>query len=156
MWTDGIPLPKENHEDILRACKCSYLIIFLMTYPAWITSMRLFLYVLSFSVLIWVYSAPLLWGKSEFRRLKEQPLLDSLSNGLICWLFWACGYIFTGDTPPNAELWSSFGWLIFFFASALHSLAAMVDVRGDLYAGHRTIAVGYGERLAATFSAICL
>ncbi|KAF2651425.1 hypothetical protein K491DRAFT_665596 [Lophiostoma macrostomum CBS 122681] len=156
-WTDGVPLPTEHHKTILRICKCLTLLIVLMTYPAWRTCPRLLLYVSAYLVLVWMYSAPLAlpWSESRLSRLKERPVLDSLSNGAICWLFWACGYIFTGETPRNAEFRSSYGWLVFLFGSACHSLAAMADIHEDQVAGYRTIAVWGGDRGAAAFAAVC-
>ena len=85
---------------------------------------------------------------------ENRPVLDSISNGSMCWLFWASGYVFDGkkallwNTDPSATN----GRLVFLFASALHSLAAVADVQADASAGDRTIATGLGERIALLFS----
>ena len=91
-------------------------------------------------------------------RLKNRPILDSISNGSMCWLFWASGYVFDGnrallwDTDPSATN----GRLVFLFASALHSLAAVEDIQADACADDRTIATVHGERIALLFSLVCL
>jgi 4-hydroxybenzoate polyprenyltransferase len=81
----------------------------------------------------------------------------SLSNGVICWLFWASGYISNGKTKYVSSLLASkHGWLVLLYGSALHSMAAMVDVDADTFAEYRTIATVYGEKFAALFSLVCL
>jgi 4-hydroxybenzoate polyprenyltransferase len=125
--------------------------VIVLAIPASVKSPQLLVCTLSFLCLIWAYSAPPL-------RLKERPILDSLSNGVICWLFWACGYVSDGHASlhSDAEPTSKQGRLVFLYASALHSMAAMVDSYADSSAKYRTIATVYGERFAAMFSMICL
>jgi len=122
----------------------------LITFPSWRNSLKLFGCIVAVLALLWAYSSP------PFR-FKERPVLDSLSNGVICWLFWACGYIFDDKTTPGPSLLASkHGWLVFLYGSALHSMAAMVDVDADAFAEYRTIATVYGEKSSALFSLICL
>jgi 4-hydroxybenzoate polyprenyltransferase len=150
-WTDGTALDPMHHLYVLRAARISTLLVVLLALPASVTSPQLLIHTLSLLCLIWTYSLP------PFR-LKERPILDSLSNGIICWLFWACGYTFSGDTSlvSKTKPASKHGWLVLLYASALHSMAAMVDTQVDSSAKYRTIATVYGERFAAMFSTICL
>ena len=123
----------------------------MLALPAVTNSPRVLGCTVAFLGLAWSYSMPPL-------RLKNRPILDSISNGLMCWLFWASGYVFEGK---RALLWSTDpsatnGRLVFFFASGLHSLAAVADVQADASAGDRTIGTGLGERIALLFSFVCL
>ncbi|EMD65812.1 hypothetical protein COCSADRAFT_170270 [Bipolaris sorokiniana ND90Pr] len=149
-WTDGTALHQHHHRCVLLAAKASTALVILVTFTSWRKSSELFSCIIAVLVLLWAYSSP------PFR-LKERPVLDSLSNGVICWLFWACGYIFDGNVifVPSV-LASKKGWLILLYGSALHSMAAMVDVEADTFAGYRTIATIYGEKVPALFSLTCL
>ncbi|KAF5357918.1 hypothetical protein D9756_001584 [Leucocoprinus leucothites] len=93
----------------------------------------------------WQYSA------SPFR-LKEVPVVDSLSNGLIVFLTWFCGFSFSGlglgDVPSK-------GLMLSLCTSGIHALGAVIDVDADTAAGQRTIATALGHRPAAIFSAVC-
>lgn len=150
-WMDGTALRPSNHKFVLLSAKVSTAFVILLALPASIRSPQLLGYTVSFLSLVWIYSSP------PFR-LKDRPILDSLSNGVICWLFWACGYTFSGDMflVFNTEPASRNGWFVLLYASALHSLGAMVDARADASAKYRTIATVLGERFAASFSMICL
>jgi 4-hydroxybenzoate polyprenyltransferase len=150
-WADGTVLDQVNHRFVLASARLSTILVVLLALPASIRSPQLLGYTVSFLSLAWMYSSP------PFR-LKERPFLDSLSNGAICWLFWACGYIFSGDTTLafNTQTASRNGWFVLLYASALHSLAAMVDAPTDASAKYRTIATVFGERFAVLFSLISL
>jgi 4-hydroxybenzoate polyprenyltransferase len=136
---------------VLLSARVSTAFVVLLVLPASIQSPQLLGCTVSFLFLVWIYLSP------PFR-LKERPILDSLCNGLICWLFWACGYTFSGDTTLvfNTKPASRNGWFILLYASALHSLAAMVDARSDASAKYQTVATVLGERFAAFFSMMCL
>lgn len=151
LWTDGTVLDQVNHNFVLLAARISTAFVLLLGLPASIRSPQLFGYTVAFLSLVWMYSSP------PFR-LKERPILDSLSNGLICWLFWACGYVFNGDTSLVFDTMRAArnGWLVFLLASGLHSLAAMLDARADASVKYRTIATVFGEKFAALFSVTCL
>ena len=150
-WADGTALEQVDHSFVLLAARISTASVLLLGGPASCRSPQLFGCTAAFLSLVWMYSSPPL-------RLKERPILDSLSNGLMCWLFWVCGYVFNGDssllfdTPGAARN----GWLVFLLASALHSLGAMLDVHADASVHHRTIATVFGEKFAALFSMTCL
>jgi 4-hydroxybenzoate polyprenyltransferase len=150
-WADGTVLDPAHHSFVLSAARISTASVVLLGLPAFIRSPQLLGYTIAFVCLIWTYSSP------PFR-LKERPILDSLSNGAICWFFWACGYTFNGDatlffdTKPTVRN----GWLVLLYAMALHSLAAMLDARTDASAKYQTTATVLGERFAAVFSMVCL
>ena len=149
-WTDGTALDQHHHKYVLLAAKASTALVMLITFPSWRNSSELFGCIVAVLTLLWAYSSPPL-------RFKERPVLDSLSNGVICWLFWACGYIFDRKaTYVSSLLASKHGWLVLLYGSALHSMAAMVDVDADTFAEYRTIATVYGEKFSALFSLICL
>lgn len=149
-WTDGTALDQHYHRYVLLAAKISTVLVILLTFPAWRCSSQLLSCIIVILAVLWAYSSPPI-------RLKERPILDSLSNGVICWLFWACGYVFDGEAPFLSSVPASkHGWLILLYGSALHSMAAMVDVDADAYAKYRTIATVYGEKFSALFSFICL
>ncbi|KAH8108869.1 prenyltransferase [Phellopilus nigrolimitatus] len=100
--------------------------------------------------LSWQYSSPPL-------RLKELPILDSISNGMIVWLAWALGYVASGSPlfGVGANESANKGWLLAFCTAGVHALGAAADVEADIAAGQRTIATMLGKRLAAGFSAAC-
>lgn len=150
-WADGTVLEPVRHDLVLRAARVSTLLVVLSAFPATTCSLEALAYTLAFLALLWMYSAPPV-------RFKERPVLDSLLNGLVCWLFWAYGYTFSGyrslifDTQQSAGN----GRLVFLFASALHSLAAMLDRRADALAGYRTIGTVHGGKYTAFFPLACL
>lgn len=149
-WTDGTALDQYHHKYVLLAAKASTALVMLITLPSWRNSLELFSCIVAVLALLWAYSSP------PFR-IKERPVLDSVSNGVICWLFWACGYIFDERaTYVSSLLTSKHGWLVLLYGSALHSMAAMVDVDADTVAEYRTIATVCGEKFSALFSLICL
>jgi 4-hydroxybenzoate polyprenyltransferase len=150
-WVDGTALRQADHSFVLLSAKVSTAFVVLLALPASIRSPQLLGCTVSFLSLVWIYSSP------PFR-LKERPVLDSLSNGVICWLFWACGYTFSGDMSLvfNTEPASRNGWFVLLYGSALHSLTAMVDERADASAKYQTNATVLGGRFAALFSMICL
>ncbi|KAH7060966.1 prenyltransferase [Paraphoma chrysanthemicola] len=150
LWTDGTPLSLVHHRYILQAAKSSSCFVILLVLPASTRSAESLICTILLLCLVWLYSLP------PFR-LKERPIWDSLSNGVICWLFWACGYTFGRQLSlsVHSEMPRQHGWLVFWYASALHSMAAMVDEDADSAAKHHTIATVYGERFAAIFSTFC-
>lgn len=94
----------------------------------------------------WQYSAPPL-------RLKEVPLLDSCSNGLIVSLTWLVGYTYgrgrLSCIPSNV-------FIIPLCTTGVHALGAVVDVDSDVAAGQTTIATYFGHHFAALFGASML
>jgi 4-hydroxybenzoate polyprenyltransferase len=141
----GTLLYENDHTTVLQGAKIATFITLLLATPASIQHPPLLAYTLSFLFLSWAYSSP------PFR-IKERVILDSLSNGLICWLFWVSGY--TQGDDGTGDIGKSFhsGWAVFFYASASHSLAAVADTNPDKLAKYRTTAVVYGEKFAAFLS----
>lgn len=150
-WTHGTALSVCDIRFVLLAAKLLTGLVILLALPASASSPWVLGYTAAFLCLAWTYSTPPL-------RLKERPIIDSLSNGLMCWLFWASGYIFSGErtltlyNDPSATN----GRLVFLYASALHSLAAVEDAKADASANQRTIVTTFGERFALLFSLVCL
>ncbi|HSG32843.1 MAG TPA: UbiA family prenyltransferase [Thermodesulfobacteriota bacterium] len=80
-------------------------------------------------------------------RLKEIPVIDSISNGLIFLLVFALGYSF-GDTVFNIPL------KIYFVAlcvAAIHAFGTVVDYEVDKKVGHNTFCVFVGKRFTLLF-----
>jgi len=92
----------------------------------------------------WQYSAPPL-------RLKEIPVLDSLSNGLIVLLASFVGYSFGGASVADAP---SKGYMMALVCTGVHALGAVVDVDADVAAGQTTIATFFGRRPTAVFATV--
>lgn len=93
----------------------------------------------------WQYSAPPL-------RLKEVPIIDSLSNGVMIFLAFFVGFCSSGkrgliDVPMNA-------FAVSLCTTGVHALGAVVDFEPDTAAGQRTIATFLGRRNTAAFCAI--
>ncbi len=90
----------------------------------------------------WTYSVPPM-------RLKERPPLDSLANGLGYFLLpLVMGYSL-GRDPAAMPLRY---YLLALCVCGVHALAAAADYEVDRAAGHRTIAVAYGRRVAAALA----
>jgi 4-hydroxybenzoate polyprenyltransferase len=87
----------------------------------------------------WVYSVPP-------TRLKERPPLDSLANGLGYFYFpFAMGYSLGADVRTIPVRY----YFLTLCVCGIHALAAALDYDADRAAGHRTIAVLAGRRVAA-------
>jgi 4-hydroxybenzoate polyprenyltransferase len=94
-------------------------------------------------VVAWAYSVPPV-------RLKERPPLDSLSNGVGYFLLpFVMGYSLGADPLAMPIKY----WLLALCVCGIHALATAADYDADRAAGHRTFAVAYGPRAAATFAA---
>lgn len=90
----------------------------------------------------WQYSATPL-------RLKEVPIIDSISNGLIVLLASFVGFSFGGASIADAP---SKGYMMALVCSGVHALGAVVDVDADVAAGQKTIATFLGRRATAGFT----
>ena len=96
-----------------------------------------------FLAVSYFYSAPPI-------RLKEIPLLDSISNGVLFFLAFALGYSY------GREIWD-IPLKIYFVAicvMGIHSFGTVMDYSVDKAAGHRTLAVAFGKRAASIFSCL--
>jgi 4-hydroxybenzoate polyprenyltransferase len=97
-------------------------------------------------IIAWQYSAPPL-------RLKEIPVVDSLSNGCIVFLIWFFGFSFSGSSISEVPLKAIVNNLC---VAGGHALAAVTDFEADTAAGMRTVATVLGKRRAAIFADLCL
>jgi 4-hydroxybenzoate polyprenyltransferase len=101
-----------------------------------------FVTTVSLVLVAWLYSVPP-------ARLKERPPLDSLANGIGYFLLpFAMGYSLGADirTIPTRY------YFLTLCVCGVHALASAVDYDADRAAGHRTIAVVVGRRLAAAIA----
>lgn len=101
-----------------------------------------FVTTVSLVLVAWLYSVPP-------TRLKERPPLDSLTNGVGYFLLpFAMGYSLGADirTIPTRY------YFLTLCVCGVHALASAVDYEADRAAGHRTIAVVAGRRVAAALA----
>jgi 4-hydroxybenzoate polyprenyltransferase len=90
----------------------------------------------------WAYSVPPV-------RLKERPPLDSLSNGLGFFLLpFVMGYSLGADPLAMPLKY----YLLALSVCGIHALATAADWEADRAAGHRTLTVVFGRRIAAAFA----
>ena len=90
----------------------------------------------------WFYSVPPY-------RLKERPPLDSLANGLGYFLLpLMMGYSMNAN-PREMPLRF---YLLALCVCGIHALATAADYEADKAAGHHTLAVTFGRRVAAAFA----
>jgi 4-hydroxybenzoate polyprenyltransferase len=99
----------------------------------------------AFILVGYAYSAPPL-------RLKGRPPLDSLSNGLIYFLFpFLMGYYL----PQEFAIFPTFSLWIALCVSMIHAVGTVVDYDADKKAGLDTFAIRFGKRttmVASSFS----
>lgn len=151
MWTHGAVVHQDDNQFVLFAARASIVLVILLTLPVSIQSPQLLGCTVLFIILAWFYSSPPL-------RLKERPILDSLSNGVCCWLLWVCGYTSTGHIFQMYHAGGNFscGGFVLLFFSASHCLGAIADRKADASAKQRTIATVFGEKLSVLFAVVCL
>jgi 4-hydroxybenzoate polyprenyltransferase len=140
---EGTVLHPVYHADVLRTAYASSVFIIA---SALLTGTHQNVAATTLLVLLgWQYSSPPL-------RLKEVPVLDSLSNGAIAFLTWFAGFSLAGDSitkTPSEVIQLSI------CAAGAHALAAVMDADADSAAGHRTIATALGKRPAILFTHLC-
>jgi 4-hydroxybenzoate polyprenyltransferase len=101
-----------------------------------------FVATVSLVLVAWLYSVPP-------TRLKEQPPLDSVANGLGYFLLpFVMGYSLGAD-PRTMPLRY---YLLALCVCGVHALATAADYDADCAAGHRTLAVALGKRAATAFA----
>jgi len=140
---EGGVLDPAHHSDVLNAAYFSTIFIIssaLVNHRRDNTLAAVLLVLLG-----WQYSSPPL-------RLKEVPVLDSLSNGGIVFLAWFCGFSFSGLSISEVP---SSGIMLSLCTVGIHALGAVVDSEVDFAAGQTTIATALGKRAAAIFAASC-
>jgi 4-hydroxybenzoate polyprenyltransferase len=109
------------------------IIISILTLNLW-NMLAMFLLIL-FS---YAYSAPPI-------RLKEIPILESVSNAIIIYLAVMLGFSF------NALPWELTykAYYVLLFVMAYHIFSTIMDFEADKKAGHKTFTVRFGKRKAA-------
>ncbi|KAG8722424.1 hypothetical protein FRC08_002405 [Ceratobasidium sp. 394] len=156
---EGTILPPAHHAFVHRAAVTSSAItlgISLLPYfyaPPSISSWQTYTPALSTAALValgWMYSAP------PFR-LKEIPVVDSFSNGLIVWLSWFIG--FSSCCALVGKRWGltdvpSKGYVLGLVTASVHALGAAADIEADVAAGQRTVATMLGRRGCAVLGAV--
>jgi 4-hydroxybenzoate polyprenyltransferase len=141
---EGNVLDPVHRKDVLVA---AYISTIIMLSTALATQSRDNLIATTLLVFIlWQYSAPPL-------RMKEIPLLDSLSNGCMLFLMWFFGFSLYGSSFSEVPLKAI---MVNFCVVGGHALAAVADFEADAAAGQRTIATVMGKRPTAIFAALCL
>lgn len=140
---EGGILDPAHHSDVLNAAYFSTIFII---FSALVNHRRDNTLATILLVLLgWQYSSPPL-------RLKEVPVLDSLSNGGIVFLAWFCGFSFSGSSISEIP---STSIMLSLCTAGIHALGAVVDSEADFAAGQTTIATALGKRGAAIFAASC-
>jgi len=140
---EGGILDPAHHSDVLNAAYISTIFIIssaLVNYRRDNTLAAMLLVLLG-----WQYSSPPL-------RLKEVPVLDSISNGAIVFLAWFCCFSFSGLSIYKVP---SSGIMLSLCTAGIHALGAVMDSEVDFAAGQTTIATALGKRAAAIFAASC-
>ncbi|EIW56689.1 uncharacterized protein TRAVEDRAFT_73151 [Trametes versicolor FP-101664 SS1] len=139
---EGTVLSPAYHTPVLVSAALASLLI--MYCSALTRTSQNLLTTLLLLALSWSYSTPPL-------RLKERPILDSLSNGLIVILAYLSGYTARGGRllRPPAK-----GLVLGLCTAGVHALGAAVDARADAAAGQRTIATVFGADGAVAFAAL--
>jgi 4-hydroxybenzoate polyprenyltransferase len=92
----------------------------------------------SLVLVAWLYSVPPI-------RLRERPPLDSLANGVGYFLPFVMAFSLNADPRTMPFRY----YLLALCICGVHSLAAAADYPADRAAGHRTVAVVFGQRTAA-------
>ncbi len=137
---EGYALPKEKHAFVKKACAvaaAAFILFSLTTRNATNISTTIFAVLMAYA-----YSAPPL-------RLKEKPIIDSLSNAVAVMVLLMLGFSYGGTMLefPLKLVYASMG------AAAAHALGALMDYTPDKKAGITTIATFFGKRFAAMFAA---
>ncbi|KAL5639400.1 hypothetical protein ACGC1H_006790 [Rhizoctonia solani] len=160
---EGTVLPPAHHDFVQKSAITSSVVIILvsMTPTSYILSgneleatWQLYSPALSTILLVtlgWVYSAPPL-------RLKEMPVIDSISNGLIVWLSCFVGFTSVRVMMGNLD-WGlvdipTKSYMLGLVTASVHALGAAADIEADIAVGQRTIATRIGRRGCALIAAV--
>jgi 4-hydroxybenzoate polyprenyltransferase len=136
---EGDVLPPDQHSTVRMAACASTIFIICISLITF--NLQSFLSTALLVFLGWQYSAP------PFR-LKEIPVVDSLSNGAIVFLAWFIGY---SSGRGKLRTLPDKGIILSLCTAGIHALGAVVDVESDIAAGQMTIATFFGSRTAAIF-----
>lgn len=148
--SQGDILNPENHSLVMKSSVISSLVLMLVS----IVTQNIINILGMLFLIVWAfaYSAPPI-------RLKERPIIDSISNGLGYVLVPSMMGFSLGSSVfnfPESGFWAAF------IISSMHALFAIMDYKPDKEAGVSTIAVRFGMRktiwypLIATSSALLI
>ncbi|KAI0668895.1 hypothetical protein C8Q78DRAFT_1070961 [Trametes maxima] len=140
---EGTVLSPSHHAHVLLAASLATILILSASVATF--SLSNLLVSSSLVFLSWTYSAPPL-------RVKERPILDSLSNGAIVILAYLSGYTACGGPLRRVP---AGGLVLGLCTAGVHALGAAVDAEVDAAAGQRTIATALGPLGAIAFGALC-
>jgi 4-hydroxybenzoate polyprenyltransferase len=132
----GAVVRGEDRPIVMRTCLVMVPLIMLGAFLTgnWFNIIATILLVL----VAWLYSVPP-------ARLKERPPLDSLANGLGFFLLpFVMGYSLGADPRAMPVRY----YLLALCVAGIHALASAADYEADRAAGHRTMAVVFGRRIA--------
>lgn len=152
---EGTILPPAHHPFVHRtAIISSGIVVTASTLPAFygssLVSWQSTIPVVSTAALValgWAYSAPP-------TRLKEIPVIDSISNGVIVWMSLLVGYSSCrtlADLPWGFADIPLKGYAVGLVTASVHALGAAADIDADVASGQRTIATLVGRRGCAAF-----
>lgn len=141
---EGGVLDPVYHKDVLNAAYFSTIAILLSSLAT--QNHENIIATILILVIAWQYSSPPL-------RIKEIPILDSLSNGCLVFLIWFFGFSLSGSSISEVPLRPIVNHLC---AVAGHAIGAVVDYEADAAIGQWTIATAMGKRPVAIFAALCL
>ncbi|CAE6488859.1 unnamed protein product [Rhizoctonia solani] len=162
---EGTILPPAHHDFVHRAAVTASLItIATSVLPSTFSpatslcngTVRTYAPMLATTALValcWMYSAPP-------TRLKEVPIVDSVSNGLIVFLSWFLGYASCRALAGDRGLgWNiadipSKGYVLGLVTSSVHALGAAADIDADLAAGQRTVGTVLGSQGCAALGVV--
>lgn len=140
---EGGVIHPAHHRDVLVAACVSTIVILLSALAT--QNRQSILTSVLIVVIAWQYSSPPL-------RIKEIPILDSLSNGCLVFLIWFFGFSLSGSWISEVPVKL---FVNYFCVVGAHALAAAADYEADAAIGQRTIATVMGKKPAAIFAAIC-
>jgi 4-hydroxybenzoate polyprenyltransferase len=159
---EGTILPPAHHPFVRRAATTSTaLILVVSALPSLYISLAMPVGIswqycsptLSTAALValgWMYSVPPI-------RLKEAPVLDSVSNGVVVWLCWFVGFtsacVLAGQLEWGLADIPSKGYVLGLVTASVHTLGAGADIEADLATGQRTIGTVLGRRGCALVGA---
>tara|TARA_Y100000034_G_C6804031_1_gene360843 strand:- start:169 stop:960 length:792 start_codon:yes stop_codon:yes gene_type:complete len=120
-----------------------YCVVLLLLSSVFLLNLKNFLAMVLLIELSYFYSAPPL-------RLKELPVLDSLTNALIVYAALLLPYSFTNE-PFSSKL-----YFLLFGIAGFHAFTAALDYECDKKAKINTLAVYFGKRFAILFSLLTI
>ncbi len=135
----GKPLPFKYHKFILTMSLIISLIMILIS----LLTLNLFNMISNALLLLVVY----IYSAKPFR-LKEKPILDSLSNGVMAFLAFCVGFSYGGEIIDINRK----PYLLALCVAGVHAYTTAVDYFSDKKTKTTTFSVAYGRRAAVLFA----